>query len=91
MWAEYGYVISSKYRKLAVLALLNHPKIPTQISAEVNSPLGHISRALRELTAHKITTCINPKNVKGRMYALTKEGEKIAKQLSKNGGLHLSH
>lgn len=81
MWKEYGYVISSKYRKYVVLSLYKHPKTPTQIASEMQTHLGHISRSLQELSRKNIVKCINPDAVKGKVYELTEIGICIANQI----------
>lgn len=81
MWEKYGFAWASKYRQKVIISLEEKPKIPTEISAETQINLTHISRALRELVKAKIVTCLTPKRAKGRIYKLTGEGKKIAKLL----------
>jgi predicted transcriptional regulator len=81
MWIEYGYVVASKYRKHILLSLLKHPKTPTQLAAEMHTPLGHISRSLQELSRKNIVVCINPDAIKGKIYQLTEMGIIISNQI----------
>lgn len=83
IWQNYGQVIVSKYRSGVILALLDHPKTPTQISREIGMGVAHVSRALRELAGKQIIICLTPDRKKGRVYSLTKKGVEIAKFLRK--------
>jgi len=84
MWADYGYVVSSKYRVAVILSLSTHPKTPKQVSDETRLGLTHVSRALKELQERSIAVCINPNNVKGRVYLLTDKGRQIALTLKED-------
>ena len=83
-WLNYGYVIASNYRVRVVLALSSHPKTPKQISREVDIGLTHVSRTLRELAEKGLVYCVNPSDVKGRVYELTEKGRKIAEVIEKD-------
>jgi len=83
-WREYGYVVASKYRVKTVQVLTSHPKTPKEISNETHMALSHVSRTLRELTEKGLVICINPDEVKGRVYELTDSGKRIAQILETN-------
>jgi DNA-binding HxlR family transcriptional regulator len=83
-WRDYGYVIASKYRIKIIESLSAHPKTPKQISFEANVSMSHVSRALRELTLRELVSCINPNDVKGRVYTLTDKGKALAKVFERN-------
>jgi len=85
-WSDYGYVVVSKYRKEIVLALLDHPKTPNQLSDQLRVNVSHVSRALRELTQKQIVSCLAPNRIKGRVYGLTGKGTKIANIIKSNRG-----
>jgi len=78
---RYSFVLASSYRKKVILSIEKKPKTPKEISEEKNVYLVHISRALRELTKKGLTICVTPKKVKGRLYQLTVDGEKILEYL----------
>lgn len=83
-WRNYGYVVASTYRVKVVRALSSHPKTPKQISKEANMGLTHVSRTLKELVEKELVYCVNPGEVKGRVYKLTKKGRRIAKIIEKD-------
>jgi DNA-binding HxlR family transcriptional regulator len=83
-WQDYGYVVASKYRIKIIESLLAHPKTPKQISSEGDISMSHVSRALKELMLRELVSCVNPNDVKGRVYALTDKGEALAKVFEKN-------
>jgi predicted transcriptional regulator len=80
-WKTYGYVVASRYRIKVIISLQAHPNTPKQISSETNMAITHASRALKELSMVGLLHCINPENLKGRVYKLTKEGVEIAQLL----------
>jgi len=83
-WDAYGFVVASKYREMVTRCLLQHPKTPTQISAQTDLALAHVSRVLQELGREKLVVCINPNRSKGRVYELTDAGKTIARLLDSN-------
>jgi DNA-binding HxlR family transcriptional regulator len=83
-WRDYGYVVTSKYRTKVIESLSVHPKTPKQISSEEDISISHVSRALRELVQRDLVSCINPNDVKGRVYALTDKGKALTKIFEKN-------
>jgi predicted transcriptional regulator len=78
-WRLLAFVLSSKYRTEVLKHLKNSPATPSKLSKELNCPLSRISEALRDLEKAKLVTCLTPKRSKGRLYKLTKKGEKILK------------
>ena len=86
-WNEYGYIIASNYRLKVVRSLLIHPKTPKQISVETKIGLTHVSRTLKELATREMVQCINPQEVKGRVYTLTDKGKKVAKLTEKDNSI----
>ncbi len=83
MWREYGFVISSKYRKAVIFSLRERPKTPSEIALESKCNISHISRALRELSGSRLTECVNPDATKGRVYKLTEIGEKVVARMKR--------
>jgi DNA-binding HxlR family transcriptional regulator len=86
-WRDYGYVVASSYRLKVVRALSPHPKTPKQISTETQIDLTHISRVFRELSARGLVHCVNPQDVKGRVYSLTDKGKELASIVEKDDSL----
>jgi len=85
-WNSYGFALISKYRRIILRSLLESPKTPTQIANEHYCNVSHISRALRELKEKGLVKCLNPERRKGRVYALTDKGLRIAKRLKTTSG-----
>jgi len=82
-WKKYGVVISSNYRKKILISLLERPKMPKEISSETKIYLSHVSKTLNELETMSLVKCLTPMLKKGRVYALTSDGEEIAKYIKK--------
>lgn len=82
-WEKIGFVIASEYRKNILIHLKERPKTPKQLSEEMKIYLSHVSTTLKELTKLKIVECLTPELNKGRLYRLTREGEKIVEELEK--------
>ena len=75
-WNEISYVIASKTRKAIVLKL-ETPRTPTFLANDLKINLANISRALTELEEKKIVVCLTPNQRVGKIYSLTKKGQKI--------------
>ena len=81
-WQAYSFVVRSKQRERVILAL-GKPKTPTQLGSELDINVSHISRTLREFMKQKLVECVTPKEKVGRLYKLTRDGEKIRIELKK--------
>ena len=77
-----GYVVSSTYRTEVMKTLIEKPKIPSKIAADIGIKQNHISNVLKELKNKGLVDIINPEAKKGRYYRLTKMGEEIAEELN---------
>ena len=75
-WEKCSFLLSSKERKKIFLALMK-PKTPTQIAKEVKKGVPQVSRTLKLLVEEGLVECKTPEARKGRIYAMTKEGEKL--------------
>ena len=75
-----SFVIRDSQRT-KVIKIIDRRKTPTQIKKETNLSLNNISDILNIFKKIKIVRCINEKNITGRLYELTKEGEKIKKEI----------
>ena len=76
-----GYVISSTYRTEVMKTLIEKPKIPSKIAADIGIKQNHISNVLNQLKEKGLIRLINPEAKKGRIYELTDIGLEIAKEL----------
>jgi DNA-binding HxlR family transcriptional regulator len=47
--------------------------------------MTHISRTIKELSVRGLISCINPQEVKGRVYSLTEKGKELAAIIEKDG------
>lgn len=81
-WDKVGYVISSKYRIAVLEVLESGPTTPTGIAEETDLGITHISRALGRLYDRDVIELVVPEDKKkGRLYALTEKGERVANHL----------
>lgn len=76
-----GYVISSTYRTEVMKTLIEKPKIPSKIAADIGIKQNHISNVLNQLKEKGLIRLINPEAKKGRIHELTDVGLEIAKEL----------
>jgi predicted transcriptional regulator len=82
-WENYGFVIASRYRTKIVLDLLNGPKTPKELSADTSFYISHVSSTLSDLVRKEIVECLTPSLRRGKVFALTESGRKVAKKLGK--------
>lgn len=81
MMKERSYVKASSYRKGVLRALEDGPKLVSTLSEELDIALQNVSRTLRELEEKKLVKCLEPEKKKGREYALTEKGKRLAQEL----------
>ena len=81
-WKLYSFVIRSKKRK-DILLSLEKARTPTEIGNKVKTSVSHVSRTLSDFQDKGIVECVTPEQKVGRVYRLTKEGEKISEYLRK--------
>jgi len=62
---------------------LDHPVTPSEIAKGSDLYLTHVSRALREFQDKGLVECLTPKTRVGKLYRITKLGEKILKEVEK--------
>ena len=84
-WEQYSFVIRGKCRK-KVLFALEIERTPTQIAKITKMQTSHVSRALAELVEKNAAICLTPKNIVGKIYALTEEGKEIKRHLEESEG-----
>jgi DNA-binding MarR family transcriptional regulator len=77
-WDEIGFVISSRYRIIALRRLAVGPATPSQIAADAEVGIAHISRALQDLRdKHLVDLLVSDDRKKGRVYGLTERGREV--------------
>ncbi|WP_148414208.1 winged helix-turn-helix domain-containing protein [Haloferax sp. KTX1] len=77
-WDDVGFVISSHYRVSVLERLSEGPATPTQIAADSESAVAHVSRALQELRDRSLVELLVPEQRrKGRVYGITDDAENI--------------
>lgn len=81
-----GFVKRGKNRR-EVFMNLDKPMIPSELVMKIyrsnsNTYFNLVSRALSELKDKKLVEVVNPEDRTGRIYKRTKEGEKVAKELT---------
>jgi len=93
---DYNFVIASRFRTKILLALsksksLNQKselklKSPSEISKETGTYIGIVTKTLMELRNRGLVKCITPHKKKGRLYRLTKKGEKLSDMIKSHFG-----
>ncbi|KHO54625.1 MAG: hypothetical protein QT10_C0014G0023 [archaeon GW2011_AR19] len=81
-----GFIKRGKNRK-EVFMNLDKPMMPSELVIKIyksnsNTYFNLVSRALSELRDKKLVEVVNPEDRTGRIYRRTKEGGKVAKELS---------
>lgn len=80
-WELIGKVKSSDWRFRVLLALKESVKTPSELSKEVKISYSHISDLLNELGEMKLIACKTPNLRKGKIYAITKLGKDVLKEI----------
>ncbi len=75
-WDDISFVISSRYRVASLRRLAQGPATPSQIAADEDVGIAHVSRALQALRDHELVELlVSDHRKKGRVYGLTDDGE----------------
>ena len=75
-WDAISYVISSRYRVVALTRLAEGPATPSQIATDADVGIAHVSRALQELQERDLVELlVSEDRKKGRVYGLTAAGQ----------------
>lgn len=80
----YGYVSTSKRRISVITSLKGNPMTPKQVAESTDIRLNHVSNVLSELSEESLVKCVNPDRKRGRVYKLTKIGDKVAEKVAHN-------
>lgn len=77
-WNEVSFVISSRYRIVAMRRLETGPATPSQIAKDEDVDIAHVSRALQSLQERDLVDLlVSDDRKKGRVYGLTEHGSEI--------------
>ncbi|MBI4177121.1 MAG: helix-turn-helix transcriptional regulator [Candidatus Aenigmarchaeota archaeon] len=85
-WELAGKVHASSYRVKVLSRLAETPRMPTQLSKELDIKMSHISRTIRELVNSGLVESLTPDLRKSRVYGITRVGKEVlekAKELEK--------
>ncbi|MEF8785613.1 MAG: winged helix-turn-helix domain-containing protein [Haloarculaceae archaeon] len=75
-WDDISFVISSRYRVASLRRLADGPATPSQIAADEDVGIAHVSRALQALRDRELVELlVSDHRKKGRVYGLTDPGE----------------
>jgi DNA-binding MarR family transcriptional regulator len=77
-WDDISFVISSRYRIVALRRLAVGPATPSQIASDADVGIAHVSRALQGLREHTLVDLlVSDDRKKGRVYGLTERGREV--------------
>ncbi|MHA1677591.1 MAG: winged helix-turn-helix domain-containing protein [Promethearchaeota archaeon] len=82
-WDLISFVLSSKLRFKILIELKNKERIPTKLARNLNKPISHISKAIRELQEEGLIKCLTPLRRKNKFYTITDKGKKILFEINK--------
>lgn len=74
---------ASKYREEIMNAIGDNIKLPSEISAQTDIRLNHVSSVLRTLKEHGLVECLNEESKRGRLYKLTELGKNAIREIRK--------
>lgn len=81
-WDAISYVISSQYRVAVLERLATGPATPSQIAADTDHAITHVSRALQGLRDRSLVDLlVSEDRKKGRVYGITEDGELVWKKM----------
>lgn len=85
-WDDISFVISSRYRVASLRRLADGPATPSQIAADEDVGIAHVSRALQALRDRELVELlVSDHRKKGRVYGLTDAGEATWKTIEDEG------
>lgn len=85
-WDDISFVISSRYRVASLRRLAEGPATPSQIAADEDVGIAHVSRALQALRDHGLVELlVSDHRKKGRVYGLTDDGEATWETIEEEG------
>jgi len=85
-WDDISFVISSRYRVASLRRLADGPATPSQIAADEDVGIAHVSRALQALRDRELVDLlVSDHRKKGRVYGLTDTGEATWETIEEEG------
>jgi DNA-binding MarR family transcriptional regulator len=85
-WDDASFVISSTYREATLTRLAASPATPSQIAADRDINITHVSRAVGELRERALVKLLVPEERrKGRIYGITDRGSDISTLVEEQG------
>jgi len=79
-WELIGFVKRSENR-IKVMELLTFPLMPSEVGKKMQISLTHASKIIRELYKKRLVNCLNDNLSVGRIYKLTKKGQRVLKEI----------
>ena len=76
-WDLVSFVFSSEVRTHILDILRNAEATPSQLAKEIDQPISHISRALKELQEKRLVLLLTPHRTKARLYEITDQGRTV--------------
>jgi predicted transcriptional regulator len=79
-------------RQKGAIEVMSKPKTPSEITEQIGlTRANNISFTLKELLGLELIYCLNPKANVGRLYGLTKKGQKFRRRLFAESGTVISY
>lgn len=82
-WDKISFVVASQPRLKVFLELLESEKTPSNLAEELEIPISHVSKALKELKEEGIVECLTPDRKKMKFYRATERGRELKVQIKK--------
>jgi len=82
-WKTFAWIKRGKRRKDLLILLSNSekPLSPSDIKEKLNISLPQVSLLIKEFHEKNLIKCLNPADKIGKIYLISKEGEKIINEL----------
>ncbi len=77
LWPLVSIIKISKNRVKIVFELAKRPQFPSDLVKNLEIPFPVVSRHLKCLVKRGIIECYNPNQKKGKIFAISKTGEKL--------------
>jgi len=84
-WETVSFVFSGRLRLKILLKLSKSKNTPKQLSISLKQPMSHVSNTLKQLSERQLVECLTPDRRKGRLYDITKSGNKVLDEIREIG------
>lgn len=88
LWSLISFIKISRIREKIVKSLAEMPQFPSELAKGLSLNFATVSKNLRMLEEKGIIYCYNPNQTKGRLFTLSKTGEKIVSFYYKEKKVH---